>query len=359
MKKFLKTLLRVSIGLAIGIVLSDIGLRMLGLPRFYKLHTFPPQFASFQTSEGALYYASMPSTQIVFEYDGNPRQYFGSKNEVAHSTNSWGFRGHEFSEEKAPNTFRIAFLGDSVTFGEGVKDGDTFPEQTVLLLEKELAPKGRHVEGYNFGVGGYNTEQEIALLKEVVLTTSPDAIILGYSLNDAEPALFSIDADTGQLKRRPRDKRIDWRGDPLPDGLLFRPRIVQLFWQALSRVSRTRDTAEYYSSLYKEDAPGWQATKQALGEFGKICDENDIPCWAIIFPLLYRLDETYPFAAVHDLVKAALSQAGSSHLQVIDAFDLLKGKKDTTLWVHPTDQHPNERVHRIVAEALAQRLRPG
>jgi len=350
------TLVRLGIGVALSILLSEVVLRLLGFPRFYRLHTFPPQFASFETGDGASFYASLPSTKIVFEYDGNPRHYFGAKNEVVHSTNSWGFRGEEFKTEKAPKTFRIAFLGDSCTFGEGVKDGDTFAEQTAALLRKKLAPEGVSVESYNFGVGGYNTEQEVFLLRNIVVKTDPDIIILGYSLNDAEPALFTMDADTGELTRRPSSELFDdWRGDPRPpDGLLFKPRVVQLFWQVFSKRSVTGQLEKYYTSQYREDSPDWQATKKALGEFGDICEQRGIPCWVVIFPLLYHLDDTYPFAAIHGLVKKTLVHPGVS--QVIDGLDLLKGKKDTTLWVHPTDQHPNEAVHHIVAEALAQRL---
>jgi hypothetical protein len=34
----------------------------------------------------------------------------------------------------------------------------------------------------------------------------------------------------------------------------------------------------------------------------------------------------------------------------------LKGKDARNLWVHPTDQHPNETVHRIAAEALVEQI---
>ncbi|MBL7197998.1 MAG: hypothetical protein ISS47_07850, partial [Candidatus Omnitrophica bacterium] len=47
--------------------------------------------------------------------------------------NSLGFRGKEFKKEKGNGVFRIIALGDSCTFGVGVK-GTTYPE----ILEEQL-----------------------------------------------------------------------------------------------------------------------------------------------------------------------------------------------------------------------------
>ena len=40
----------------------------------------------------------------------------------------------------------------------------------------------------------------------------------------------------------------------------------------------------------------------------------------------------------------------------IDLFPVLKGKNARGLWVHPTDQHPGEKVHRIAAELIANHI---
>ena len=41
---------------------------------------------------------------------------------------------------------------------------------------------------------------------------------------------------------------------------------------------------------------------------------------------------------------------------VIKLIDHLRGMKGEDLWVHPTDQHPNERVHAIAARVLVEQL---
>jgi hypothetical protein len=52
--------------------------------------------------------------------DGNQRQ-----REVRYRTSRDGFRDRPFERERAPGTFRIAVLGDSVAFGFGIDEADT------------------------------------------------------------------------------------------------------------------------------------------------------------------------------------------------------------------------------------------
>jgi hypothetical protein len=42
---------------------------------------------------------------------------------------------------------------------------------------------------------------------------------------------------------------------------------------------------------------------------------------------------------------------------VLDLFDAFRGRDGPSLWVHPTNQHPNEEAHAIAAEALGRFLR--
>jgi len=103
-------------------------------------------------------------------------------------TNSLGFRGPEWSKEKPANTYRIALLGDSLTFGYGLSYQETYGEILARLLNRQL---GRQVEVLNFGVNGYNSFQELAVLRRYVLGYHPDAVILLITINDDRPALWA------------------------------------------------------------------------------------------------------------------------------------------------------------------------
>jgi hypothetical protein len=209
-----KRLLRVWLllgSLLCGLAFAEVGLRALNLPRVYARHSAPPQFAfpPVRGQGGAPFYVNMPGGvpggapggAIRFVYDGNPRGYFGPQNEVDHRTNEFGFRGGRFSRDKAPGTARLAFLGDSFTFGEGVRDEDTYAEVTARLLNRQGGQGARRVESYNYGVGGYNTTQALFLLQNIALRHQPDLVVLGYVLNDADPPLFRRDPESGQPVR--------------------------------------------------------------------------------------------------------------------------------------------------------------
>ena len=113
------------------------------------------------------------------------------------TANSLGFRDYEHAVD-APEVYRILVLGDSVASGHHIKRyQDAFPFQ----LEKLLNDRGHVVEVINFGVSGYNTQQEVEILKDRGLQFSPDLVLLAYCLNDRERS------DGGILKSLATAKR--------------------------------------------------------------------------------------------------------------------------------------------------------
>ena len=98
-------------------------------------------------------------------------------------TESHGFRGPAIDEQAAPGVARIAFVGDSTTMGWGVAEKDTFAHQVIDKLVKQ----GRKVDGFNEGVGNWNTAQELTNFLDTGLKMKPDIVVLTYFINDGEP----------------------------------------------------------------------------------------------------------------------------------------------------------------------------
>jgi lysophospholipase L1-like esterase len=89
-----------------------------------------------------------------------------------------------YSLKKPADTFRIAFVGDSVVYGYGIVNEDTVSKQLEVLLNHNRRLK-KKFEVINFGVPGYGTEQEVEWYLKKVKPFSPDLVIIGYCLNDS------------------------------------------------------------------------------------------------------------------------------------------------------------------------------
>lgn len=337
------------INLFIFYLLSEIILGLLSLPQEYKARTHPLQFS--RVTDEEILYVNLPDSEIIFEYDGNPRGYFKSDNRVIHQTNKYGFRGPEFSLEKPKNTKRIIFLGDSFTLGEGVYFEDTFPEKFARLAKEQKLFVDKKIEVINLGVGGYNTQQEWALFKNFARQLEPDLVVLAYTLNDAESPLFT--AQGKGMIRRIRETEVQENlviSTDTPFYFKF-SRLIRAFWRHYENQKRTEETIAFYRALYKEEEQDWQNTKKAIVNLANYSKAHEVPILVLLFPILHELNEDYPLIKIHQKVSEAFE---TCNLKVIDLLPFLTGRKAQDLWVHPTDQHPNEIVHEVTAQALME-----
>lgn len=87
-----------------------------------------------------------------------------------HKTNSHGLRQDKESQDKDSKILRVAFLGDSMTYGLGVENNETFPS----LLDSPS------FETLNFGVIGYGPYEEKELFEDFVVNFAPDVTVLCF-----------------------------------------------------------------------------------------------------------------------------------------------------------------------------------
>ena len=162
----------VVIGAAAGLLLLEVGLRILGIssPRFF-------------TWDYDLGFALRPNAEGWWRMEG----------EDYIRINSDGLRDRAHAREKPPATLRIAILGDSFSAAMQVPMEQTF----WSILERELKEcpviDQQNVEVINFGVDKYGTTQELLTLRHTVWSYSPDIVILafftGNDIRDNSPAL--------------------------------------------------------------------------------------------------------------------------------------------------------------------------
>jgi lysophospholipase L1-like esterase len=270
-------------------------------------------------------------------YPSNERGYFDAEGAVRYRTNAQGFRGDDFVTERRPGVLRIALLGDSFAFGIGVREEDTVARK----LEQDLAPRCR-VEVLNFGVLGYSTEQEEALLRKRVLDYQPDLVVVWYFLNDPE------------IKGTLRFLGAHDKPGFFPLARRFSA-LARLVGTHLDTGLSVRALVSTYTSAYRADDPRWKTVEEALGRLARTSRERNLPVVLFVHPVLFRLDQRYPFAAVHRQVVEAATRAG---LPAFDLFEAFQGRRAEDLWVHRSDQHPNEIGQALAADYAAARLAP-
>lgn len=231
-----------------------------------------------------------------------------------------GFRTPRFDKERSEKA-RIVTIGDSFTFGEGVKEPDTFPR----LLEKNLS-----IETINISMQGLNTEKE-RLILEQNMALSPDLLILGYILNDTMPHQETISA-IDEMEEN----------SLVPDWI----QASNLFTILYRRVVNYYIARKHLKSYLEWFEKGWHASAVELSAIKDLCDQNNVRFLLVLFPIFVDLNDNYPFNNLHDQINRF---AKENHIDAIDLLPAFKDKKAEDYQVHPLDHHPNHKAHKIVA----------
>lgn len=247
-------------------------------------------------------------------------------------TDERGFRlpDPETVAARQPGGRTIVALGDSLTFGWGVPEGQTYADQLERLL-RSRCPQTPAAIVHNAGIGNTNTSMQLARYRELIRPVEkPDWLILGIFINDAEPDPV------------PSESWIVWRSSLA--GLLS-TRLLQ------TRQSHLRDYREYYSGLYQEGLPGWERQKQAIRELGQTLRVDGVPATAILLPELHEPHGFGGFAEVYGRIAAVARESG---FEVIDPSGAFPPGPGEGFWVSPTDAHPDAAAQQIFAEALTR-----
>ena len=239
--------------------------------------------------------------------------------------NSDGLRDQEYAID-SERAYRMIFVGDSMTLGWGVEREQTFE----YLLEERLNAQGRgRIEILNFGIGNYNTAQQVALFRKKGLKYNPDKVVLFYFVHDAEPM-------------------------PEPSGLEFLgySRLLSFYWSRanilLTNYLGGGDFLAHYGNLYQEGQPGWEAAKASIRTLRDLCAQHEIELQAVLLPELHNL-KAPPFRSQYAMVESVMNAEGISVLDLTPSFSMVDDDP-TSLWVSLDDAHPNGRAHELIAD---------
>jgi len=300
MNKFLRNALGVIIGLLIGMLLAEGALRV--------------------------YYRREQGRKNLDHQQQRNRQ-----RDVSHSL------------AKPVDTLRIAFLGDSMTYGQGVSFGDTFASRTGEILRRDYPSK--KFEILNFGIPAYNVIDSLENLKKNVLAYDPDVIVFGFCVNDFNNPWAEADL-IAKLNKEIRRYQF------------FRP------LEKFSKLATFLDYAAYQlfsdvkelhiewmnDSLNPARNPLYVDMRRALKELVQIISSRN--GMVLILPILLdrNEDQMFFYTRARNLVVENCRQYGCPFLE---AHESLKHRLSYRWWVSVSDHHLNRDAHLLVAKKVA------
>ena len=267
-------------------------------------------------------------------YDRPRWDYFDAQGCILIEHNSLGFRDEEFPIQKPAGEFRVLALGDSFTWGSGVRAEDAWPQ----VLERGLAAGGRKAQVINcgFAAGSYSPAGYDTWMVSDGLLLQPDLVVVGFCLND-----MGNDNDVPMLSYQ----GVTTVGCP-----------VALVDQFLTYFENRRlmATPADFAAVVQKRPETWNATQQALRNLQRILAEKKVPLVVAVIPMVSQLDQVPgPYDELHRMVGAFCAEAG---IRCVDLKSVLAGRHDVDLWVHPTDQHPNHLGQKLLGQGVLRYL---
>ncbi|MBS3052262.1 MAG: SGNH/GDSL hydrolase family protein [Candidatus Aenigmarchaeota archaeon] len=239
--------------------------------------------------------------------------------------NSDGFRDKEYSIEKPNDTFRIVVLGDSITFGWGVNNDEIYTE----ILEEKLNSlnNGINYEVLNFGVPGYNTENEVEMFKVKGTKYNPDMIIIGFNQGD-EMNLIKIREEIE--KNKAKNPYLNNKSDEdIFRNKLLQKQLIEVHEKAYKKIIESAVNQSTSSKL--------KTINEYLYELKKIKIDTKV------------IIVTFDAGEDIEIIKNA---ANENNFYFIDMSEFLSNYKLGELTLHKIDGHPSPFQHKLVGNNL-------
>jgi lysophospholipase L1-like esterase len=273
---------------------------------------------------------------------------------LATAINSLGMRDGERELVKKPGTRRIVGLGDSLMFGWGVRQEETF----LALLEADLNARssGPRFEVWNLAVPGYNSVQEAETFAVKADAIGPDLMIVNWVGNDMDlPSFLGERPDVWSMRRSfllelVRRRWRAWHGKRLKSSNLLVP--VGFDERSLLPKMKAEEVPERYRPLL-----GTENMLRALDRLAGLARKYRIrPVvlfdWNSPQADPARAESHYPSRMV---VKRWCAARG--YLVVDTEERVLRYLQEhhldaSALWLSSSDPHPSALRHRLIAEEL-------
>lgn len=266
---------------------------------------------------------------------------------VLHTTlNSLGYRDKEWSTDKPPGVRRIAFVGDSFTYGWGIRNPQerfTGRLQTMFNRRHQSREPGGNsqlVEVMNASKPGWDTGAQIQPMIDLIAAYDVDEIVLCYVPNDIERLLPISEDFNPILPPQPR-----WFN---PDSSCLLDDLYRRLY--VPRVATVRGYHDWLAEGFADETI-WRQHQRQLGAMMRYCREHDVTLRVVLLPFLRTAGRKYQPERLHDSLRRFFQ---SNDVAVLDLLPVIAGADPSDLAVNARDAHPNERAHALFTQAIWQ-----
>ena len=250
--------------------------------------------------------------------------------------NSVGFRDLEWTPGDRRGVRRIAFVGDSFTYGWGIEErADRFPDRIQARFDG--AAPGT-VEVMNVAKPGWGTAGEIPAVAGMIERYGVDEVVLCYVLNDIEKLL-------------PRTPEFDPIRPPEPGWInLSTSCLIDHLYRRVW-VPRVPTVFRYHDWLADgfADPAIWQAHRRQLAELIETCRTRGVTLRVALLPFIRTSGEKFQAKRLHAMLSEFLSESG---VPTMDLLPAIMDEDPGRLVVNGHDTHPNQRAHELFADAI-------
>jgi hypothetical protein len=256
--------------------------------------------------------------------------------------NAAGFRDREVTPDKPTGVFRVAAVGDSFTFGNGIRRQDRYTDLVQARLPSTI-------EVLNFGRAGDNTPEHLELVRTIVPKYRPDFVLLQWYVNDVEDSTVN----TGRPVFRPLAPLPSWHEWLSMNSALYG--IANLTWsQAQVGLGLTFSYADFLDRSQR-DPNNREALldQKLLNELITFAQGHGVPVGMVLFPdTTGERGDRYPFAYLHERV---LANCEARQIRCVDLRkDFAEVRDRRQLWANRLDHHPGRRANAIAAERILE-----
>jgi len=254
--------------------------------------------------------------------------------------NNLGLRDSlDYSATKPSNCYRILGIGDSMTFGKGVKEEETY----LGVLEKRLKQRAgnRCIEVLNAGMPNTNFYIQWLHFVRHWWSFQPDHVLWG----------FFVYNDT-QLQGEEEPYSMGWMEFVDKYSWLKGSALIRWAYYRAFFTMGARGMDEGLPRFYDPEYAGWKQFRKTVKKLRGFSNTEGIEVTFALIPMPVGYDE-YPHSEYHTRLTKVLQEEEFKVLDLIYGLESIKARRH---WVHPSDGHPDAFLHKQMAIYLEQHL---